>query len=107
MGTVVFDSILASAYAFHNYISDGYNLSKPVLHQNVCANNSIVPWSDGSKLMQYLSNVSFCLVFFYHATFMLILSYQLDAEWRDSIVISFHIIFYTSVAFRFHFSMSN
>ncbi len=42
-----------------------------------------------------------------HALIYLILSYHLDAKWHDYIVISFHIIFYASVAFRLHFSMSN
>ncbi len=37
----------------------------------------------------------------------LILSHHLDAEQRDCIVIRFHIMFYASVAFRLHFSMSN
>ncbi len=48
---------------------------------------------------------------FYHATFTLwqhlVLSHHLDAEWHDCIVISFHIIFYASVTFHLHFSMSN
>ncbi len=50
-----------------------------------------------------------CFFIMPHSCFdkYLILWHYLDAKRRDCIVISFHIRFYTSAAFRLHFSMSN
>ncbi len=68
------------------------------------AHNSLLPaYIKGSILWFH--------TYFYHTTFMLwkhlILSHHVDAEWRDCIVISFHIFFYVSIAFHFYFSLSN
>ncbi len=66
LDTTIFDSVLAAAYGFHNYITDGYNLSQPILRQNVCNSREITPWTEGSKLMEYITKVNIDL---YKGTF--------------------------------------
>ena len=57
----VFDAVMISAYAIHDYLEDGNDLSTPRYDQDVCLEGAIEPWTDGQRLAEYIAKVE-CMI---------------------------------------------